>query len=418
MNLMDAVAKIGDDIARSQMFSCKNEAQGRVIALSCLTTGRDILSVPEEYYLMNNKLTLQASAMLGRLVKCGGEYQVNEHSPNRCAITIQYKGRKYEGEITWEDAKQEPFVYAGKQAEVLELLSGPAEGHSKLRLSGNYATPRRRMQHLWARVVSDSVRVIAPDLVSGSYTPEEVADFSGIVSKESSDILTIRDFGNATLSPGEFRQLSDKKNETTTEIPSPGSPYPTAMAVESQLENVSYLVKQLSIPQDALAKIYEKRGVVSAADMTQLQAGEFIEFLRQKLEEKQAALNAAKQSAPTTADDSSSTHEPITQVRLEGPVTPDLEARVRDKIKEVAQSNGQGKEFTDKIKLKLDASGMKLKDLTYRDADKLLACLTNMQIEEFFLHVLTIPDKEPVLHPDPGSEVDSESGNESGDSQS
>jgi hypothetical protein len=407
MNLMDAVAKIGDDIARSQMFSCKNEAQGRVIALSCLTTGRDILSVPEEYYLMNNKLTLQASAMLGRLVKCGGEYQVNEHSPNRCAITIQYKGRKYEGEITWEDAKQEPFVYAGKQAEVLELLNGPAEGHSKLRLSGNYATPRRRMQHLWARVVSDSVRVVAPDLVSGSYTPEEVADFSGIVSKNWAET----GFNKSNV------DYSVSKAEIPTHV-GPYPPYPIAMAVESQLENVSYLVKQLSIPQDALTKIYEKRGVASAADMTQVEAGEFIEFLRQKLEEKQASQNAAKQTASTTAAASSSTQEPITQVCLEGPVTPDLEARVRDKIKEVAQSNGQGKEFTDKIKLKLDASGMKLKDLTYRDADKLLACLTNMQIEEFFLHVLTIPDKEPVLHPDPGSEVDSESGNESGDSQS
>lgn len=408
MNLLDVVAKIGDDIARSQMFSCKNEAQGRVIALSCLTTGRDVLSVPEEYHLMNGKLTLQASAMLGRLVKCGGEYDVVEHSPSRCAIVIRYKGRKYEGQITWTDAQEEPFVYSGKSSDVLEVLGGPTEGRSKLKLSQNYATPRRRMQHLWARVVSDSVRVIAPDLVSGSYTPEEVADFSGLVTQDrvqqttsslasgqpASDLIW-----NVTAVRSDVAQTNDQFSASSG-----------GMAVESQLTNIKYLLEKLEVPAAALNGIFSKRGVTCAAEMTQDQANDFIEFLRQKLEEKQAANPVETSTAAPT--------ETAKTMHVDGPVTQELEERIRLKIKEVAQSNGQGKEFTDRIKLKLDASGMKLKDLTYNDASKLLSCLESMQIEEFFLHVLTMPEPGPSFHPEPGSEADSEPGNASGGSLS
>jgi len=44
-------------------------------------------------------------------------------------------------------------------------------------LKFNWSTPRKRKQMLWARLVSDVVRAIAPQVVKGIYTPEEVADF-------------------------------------------------------------------------------------------------------------------------------------------------------------------------------------------------------------------------------------------------
>ena len=44
-------------------------------------------------------------------------------------------------------------------------------------LKAKYSTPRARMQMLWARCVSDGVRVVAPECVQGIYTPEETSDF-------------------------------------------------------------------------------------------------------------------------------------------------------------------------------------------------------------------------------------------------
>lgn len=408
---MDAVDKIGDDIARSRMFSCENPSQGKVIALACLTTGRDILSVPEEYHLMNGKLTLQATAMLGRLVKHGGEYTIVDHSPTVCAITVKYKGREYKGSITWAEAQEEPFVYAGKSKEIMPVLLDPNGNRSKLTLSQNYATPRRRMQHLWARVVSDSVRVVAPDLVSGSYTPEEVADFSGLITDRAIDAVDWSRVEAATggqagvLSGPEMRALASR-NEAQ---PSQTQTAVVETATDAQVESIESGLRYLQVPGEARAKIFNKRGVMSVNELSPEQADELIEFLTVKVAEKDAADKA---SAATAAQATSKTSTGETQARVDGPVTKELETRLRQKIKEVAQSTSQGREFTDKIKLKLDACGMKLGDMTYNDAFKLHECLEVMDIEAFFLHQLTIPEAGPTLH------LDDEEKNVSGENPS
>lgn len=401
MKLMDAVAKIGEDIARSQMFSCKNEAQGRVIAMSCLTTGRDILSVPEEYHLMNGKLTLQATAMLGRLVNRGGEYTIVEHSPTACAITVKYKGREYKGSITWADAQEEPFVYAGKSSEIMPVLLDPKGDRSKLTLSQNYATPRRRMQHLWARVVSDSVRVVAPDLVSGSYTPEEVADFSGLITDAAVAPSRVEAVTSTVARPVE----SSAREEATAQTQAAS----TETVTGAQVDAIGSRLDYLQVPSEARGKILLNRGVRSVYDLTIAQGDELLEFLAAKVAEKDAADKAAAESATQTA---TTAPAGATQARVDGPVTKDLETRLRQKIKEVAQSTSQGREFTDKIKLKLDACGMKLSDMTYNDAFKLLECLEVMDIEAFFLHQLTIPEAGPTLH------LDDEEKNVSGENPS
>ena len=44
-------------------------------------------------------------------------------------------------------------------------------------LKDNWSTPRRRMQMMWARAVSDGVRTVCPLATRGHYTPEEAVDF-------------------------------------------------------------------------------------------------------------------------------------------------------------------------------------------------------------------------------------------------
>ena len=57
-------------------------------------------------------------------------------------------------------------------------------------LKAKYSTPRARMQMLWARCVSDGVRVVAPECVQGIYTPEETADFTEISATPAPSIPT------------------------------------------------------------------------------------------------------------------------------------------------------------------------------------------------------------------------------------
>ena len=89
------------------------------------------------------------------------KYEIVSRTNERAEIAI-YKGKKKDVFIlTWQEAEKEPFTK-------------DKGGNVKT----NYATPRSRMQMLWARVVSDGVRATFPQVVAGTYTPEEVEDFT------------------------------------------------------------------------------------------------------------------------------------------------------------------------------------------------------------------------------------------------
>jgi hypothetical protein len=385
MNLLEVAEKVGKDITASQMFSCKNDAQGRVIALSCLTTGRDILSVPEEYHLMNNKLSLQANAMLGRLVRRGGTYEILSHNPDKCAIKISYDGREFTEQITWTDAQEEPFVYAGKTADVLAALAAGPEARRTLTLSANYATPRRRMQHLWARVVSDSVRVVAPDLVTGVYTPEEVADFSGLVTP---GLLQVEGSVISTSEPAKLVQpkvTEQPKAAEQTKIASAATTDP--VSTPEQIAEIKRLITELELSEETQAKSFAKRGCTGPEGLTESQAVEMIAGLNDRLAAKIA--EQPKETGETT-------------MNVNGPITAEFEKQLKDKIAQLSQTSGEGLEVTNKIKAKLKASGMKMKDLRYGDARELMRELDSAVINDFFTAQL-LPAEQPAGESEGGS---------------
>lgn len=393
MNLLEVADKIGKDIAASQMFGCKNESQGRVIALSCLTTGRDILSVPEEYHLMNGKLSLQARAMLGRLVKAGGQYEILEHSPESCAIRVQYNGRTFEERLSWDEAQQEPFVYRGSDKEVIPKLLDPAR-RQELELSANYATPRRRMQHLWARVVSDAVGVAAPNLVSGTYTPEEVADWSGLVTPEPRTVEALgvspvvsavkelavvqqvqqaasQQFANGAMARAVVEQPSAMVS--SAQVSQHSQPATKSHALPEHVAEINQLLDRLEITGEKRAAGFAKRDVKSAEELTIEQAVEMLVGLREK-----AAKLVGHQQVETGS----------TSINVNGPISQELEARIKDKIKQIAQEDKDGPELAEKIRNKIKSSGIKLAQMRYGDAEQVLRELENKQLEVFFGRIL------------------------------
>lgn len=179
------IDKLGDAIFKSGMFGCESAPQGRVLALECAARKAPPLMLAERYHLIKGKLSMKADAMLGDFIaKAGGRHRIVERSESRAAIELTRGGQSQAFELTWEQAQQEPFVYAGMESAVCEKLA--AGGNKGLKLKAKYATPRGRMQMLWARVVSDGVRAMAPEIVAGCYTPEEISDFDYVQVGRSS----------------------------------------------------------------------------------------------------------------------------------------------------------------------------------------------------------------------------------------
>lgn len=157
---VSAIETIGKAITLSRIFGCQNESQGQVLALECLAKGLAPLTLAEQYHLIDGKLAMKADAMLAGFEDAGGQYEIKEYSPDACEIVFSRGKNQLPVRISWEQAQQEKWPF-GKGKE----------------LKSNWSTPIGRQDMLWARVVSRGVRKLAPGVVCGRYTPEEIVDF-------------------------------------------------------------------------------------------------------------------------------------------------------------------------------------------------------------------------------------------------
>lgn len=353
-----AMQQIGRAIAASQMFGCETESQGQVLALHCLATGRDPLSIVESYHLMHGKLTLKSEEMLARLVDDGGKYEIIEHSPEAAEISIEYRGRKFRERFTWEDARLEPFVYQGKPKDLMpKLLAGQ---YDQLQLSTNYATPRRRMQHLWARVVSDAVRVIAPNLLRGKYTPEEIhqaAIEDGKVSP-ATPMPLVESTEESEAFDAAFEVVQDSPITNTPKIEDDPE-------LGRMISRITELFKELGVPGDAQLAAIKKRGARDMGGLDLEGAADLLLSLEQK--KNRAAVS------PPIAD-------PV-EVR---PATEEQVAEAKALLAQVVQLEGYG-EVAGQVRDHLAKHEIaKLADLSETEIRAFIRALGERNLELFF----------------------------------
>ena len=154
------LVEAGHLIAQSEMFGRINPASGYMIACICQQKGISYLEFAETYNWMHGTASMKADAMLAKFCDLGGKYSVVRRDAECAQISVEYEGKKSTFAITWEEVKSEPFTQ-------------DKNGNTK----SNYATPRKRMQSLWSRAVSDAVHTICPQACKGSYTTEEAETF-------------------------------------------------------------------------------------------------------------------------------------------------------------------------------------------------------------------------------------------------
>ena len=156
---LESVRVLGTAIAQSAMFGCQNPSQGQVLAMSCLCENKSPVEIARKYDIIEGNLSMKSAAMLAEFRERGGKHHVNCRTADQAEIELRLDGETEIFSLTWEEAKAEPFT-KGKKG-----------------IKKNWATPVTRKQMLWARVVSDGVRTMCPEVVAGTYTPEEIMDF-------------------------------------------------------------------------------------------------------------------------------------------------------------------------------------------------------------------------------------------------
>ncbi len=316
------VREMGRAIHSSGMFGCQSPSQGYVLALECAARKCPPLALVERYHLIMGKLSMKSEAMLADFVTDGGSHEVLDRTPDRAAIKLTRNRKSYVFELTWDQALKEPFVYEGKEADVVAKLAVGKIGD--LKMKSKYATPRARMQMLWARVVSDAVRAVAPDVTAGRYTPEETADIVDVdvlpsesVGEESPqanapEATPVTDPEQAEIdalkAKADAQLAASKATETKLMVDAPpedvkaaaakaaaftAAKRPDGLATADQVAKVKTLVAELGVPREKLAAMLLKAKVGKVSDLM----AEHCDGLIKVLEEEKARRAAANPPA-------------------------------------------------------------------------------------------------------------------------
>lgn len=334
-NAMEFIEKMGMSIAKSQMFGCQNPEQGMVLAAACLTENKSPVEIARKYHIIQGNLSKKSDAMLAEFRERGGKHNIIQRDSNAAEIELTMDGNSIRFRFEWDEAQNESYVW------------GKADKEGNKKLKDNWATPRGRMQMLWARVVSDGVRAVCPEIVAGTYTPEEVQDFEGVRGNVIDAEFEIVEPASQEESVVESWQRSK---------PCEGAGV-NGFASDSQWLKIEALFEQLQIPHEQRESILQKRGVNSVRSLTEDAARQLIQSLADKL----ASLAASEPARQAEGKVSEPANGPISQTQID---------RIKHLISEACEFDAQAK---DKIVARL--APRKLADLNRIEAEQLISGL-------------------------------------------
>jgi hypothetical protein len=172
-SMVQAAEVLGKAFAMSGLFGCSKVEQGIVLAMHCLMERKSPLEIMAEYHIVEGKLSMKADAMLAKLSVNGGQFKwvKTGEDGKEAHLWIKYKEREDTVPFTMADAIKQGIVKSG---------------------SAWQKTPGAMLR---ARCTSKAMRMLAPELVSGTYVPEEVQDFDNKPDTQPSKPLL------ATVSP-------------------------------------------------------------------------------------------------------------------------------------------------------------------------------------------------------------------------
>lgn len=156
-----AIEKMGEWIATSGMLGCTKVEQGKLIAWQCAAERKTPFDFKREYHIIGGSLSMRSDAMLAGYRARGGKVIWKQFDSKAAVAVWKYDGNECEIGFTEQDAK-----LAGL------LPAKPGSGWAK--------DPSAMLR---ARCISKAIRMLAPEVVAGVYTPEENEDFQPAVAE-------------------------------------------------------------------------------------------------------------------------------------------------------------------------------------------------------------------------------------------
>ena len=155
---MASLTAIGQFFMQSQIMGCKTPGDGIVMAMTCFAEAITPLQFSQTFHIIQGRPAMRADAMLAKFRSAGGKVKwVNVGDDGKEARAI--------------------FAYGGDEMEIVFTIDDAEKVIGRERFNdrdGNWSKSRGAM--LRARLVSKALRIISPELVSGTYLPEEIEE--------------------------------------------------------------------------------------------------------------------------------------------------------------------------------------------------------------------------------------------------
>jgi len=147
------LGRLARTVYESKLFpSLTNVNQAFTLMMLCQSEGIHPIQAMRRYDIVKGRPALKAGSMLADFKKIGGVYKILERTDLACKIHF-------------------------KQGDIEDTVSWTMEDAHKAGLTGKDVWKNYPRAMLFARAVSEGIRIVAPEINLGVYTPEEVMDF-------------------------------------------------------------------------------------------------------------------------------------------------------------------------------------------------------------------------------------------------
>lgn len=282
-NLLDFINKLGGSIHGSGMFGTANLDQGRMIIFFCLANKMNPLDFAKKYHIIKGKITMRADAMLAEFHARGGKVDWKN---------IGDDGQEAKAKFTPLNGKSYEMSYSLAEAQIMGAVKPDS----------NWVKFPGAM--LRARLISKALRIIAPEIIAGCYTPEEAEDFvdripkggqtNGAASqprieapKETSPVEVAAESTTGPIVDASVEPVAKPAEPTPPTPPAPApTPDPNATLDQPTLDKIAAAKKEIGYSPEQWKRILTTSFKVnSARELTQQSA----ELLLTKMEQKIAA---------------------------------------------------------------------------------------------------------------------------------
>jgi len=204
-NPIEAAARMGEMMAKSGLFGIEKTETGQVLALACMAERISPFEFSRRYHIIKGRISMRADQMLARFRSMGGKVK-----------WTRFDGEAAVGEWTY-DGQTTTIGYILDDAKMAQLL----------RDDSTWKKDPGAM--LRARCVSKAIRMIAPEVIAGYSTPEEVGD--EIASEPVKSFLPAQPVVTTTPPAPEPKAIevtvTPVTDPTPTTTPTPTAPAPT-----------------------------------------------------------------------------------------------------------------------------------------------------------------------------------------------